>query len=321
MILVGANVLVGGLIGRAADYKRGTGFVDEDRVDFVDDGKVVAALHAVANVELHVVAQVVEAEFVVGAVGDVGAVGLAALAVVKVVDDDADGEAEELVNLAHPLGIALGEVVVDGDDVDAVAGEGVQIAGERGYEGFALTSAHFGDLALVQHHAADELDVEVAHVDDALPGFADDGEGLREDLVEGSFFGGDDLVFVGQTLEFGLDAGFEVHCLSAKLFIGKLLQFRFEGADDLDVREQALHGAFVAGTEDLGECFLDHVSTSLGCIRGRVCLRMAGRRNAVFYSLFDSGWEWGIAGRKWGKSGVQDSRKSLLFAERALDNI
>ena len=40
---------------------------------------VVAALDAVLDVELHVVAQVVEAELVVGAVGDVGGVGVAAL--------------------------------------------------------------------------------------------------------------------------------------------------------------------------------------------------------------------------------------------------
>ena len=79
--LVDARVLVGGLVGGAGDDERGAGFVDEDGVDFVDDGVVVAALHAILDFELHVVAQVVEAELVVGAVGDVGAVGGAALVV------------------------------------------------------------------------------------------------------------------------------------------------------------------------------------------------------------------------------------------------
>ena len=44
--------------------------------------------------------------------------------VVPVVDlgqDHADVEAEEPVDLAHPLGVALGQVVVDRDEVDAVA--------------------------------------------------------------------------------------------------------------------------------------------------------------------------------------------------------
>ena len=63
---------------RAGNDQRGSGLVDQDRVDLVDDGVMVAALYQVVGAERHVVAQVVEAEFVVGAVGDVGAVGLAA---------------------------------------------------------------------------------------------------------------------------------------------------------------------------------------------------------------------------------------------------
>ncbi len=104
-------------------------------------------------------------------------------------DDDADGEAEEAVDLAHPFGVAFGEVVVDGDDVDAAAGEGVEIAGKRGDEGFAFAGLHLGDFAGVQDDAADHLDVEVAHLHGALAGFADDGEGLGQDVVEGGFFG------------------------------------------------------------------------------------------------------------------------------------
>ena len=54
---------------------RGTRLVDEDRVHFVDHGEVQLALELVVQAEGHVVAQVIEAEFVVGAVGDIGGVG------------------------------------------------------------------------------------------------------------------------------------------------------------------------------------------------------------------------------------------------------
>jgi len=175
---VGDGVLVSGLVGGAGDDERGAGFVDEDGIDFVDDAVVVAALDLLGDFKLHVVAKVVEAELVVGAVGDVGGVGFATLLVGEIVDDDADGEAEEAVDLAHPLGVALGEVIVDGDDVDAVAGESVEIAGERGDEGFAFAGLHLGDFAGVKDHAADHLDVKVTHADDAPAGFADDGEGF-----------------------------------------------------------------------------------------------------------------------------------------------
>ena len=80
------------LVGRAADDQRRARLVDEDRVDLVDDGEVVAALDRSSAVHGHVVAQVVEAELVVGAVGDVGGVRLAALGRAHVGQDDADLE-------------------------------------------------------------------------------------------------------------------------------------------------------------------------------------------------------------------------------------
>jgi len=47
-------------------------------------------------------------------------------------NDDAGAQPEEPVEPAHPLRIASREVVVDGHDVDALAFETVQVAGERG---------------------------------------------------------------------------------------------------------------------------------------------------------------------------------------------
>ena len=52
--------------------------------------EVVPTLHTIVQIELHVVAQVVEAELVVGAVGDVGPVGLPPLLVVQIMHNDAD---------------------------------------------------------------------------------------------------------------------------------------------------------------------------------------------------------------------------------------
>ena len=55
--------------------------------------------------------------------------------------------AEEAVNLAHPLRVATGQVVVDRDDVDALALERVQIGGQRGDERLAFAGLHLGDAA------------------------------------------------------------------------------------------------------------------------------------------------------------------------------
>ena len=93
-----------------------------------------------SSVDDQVVAQVVEAELVVRAVGDVGRVGLAPRdrpqvaeplvggrevrveQVRGVVLDGADAHPQPVEDLADPLRVALGEVVVDGHDVDAAAG-------------------------------------------------------------------------------------------------------------------------------------------------------------------------------------------------------
>jgi hypothetical protein len=68
--------------------------------------------------------------------------------------------------------------------VHALAGQRVQVDRQRGHQRLALAGAHLGDLALVQRHAADQLHVEVAHLQRALAGLAHHGEGLGQQVVE-----------------------------------------------------------------------------------------------------------------------------------------
>ncbi len=88
------------------------------------------------------------------------------------------------MDLAHPLGIALGEVVVDRDDVDAVAGESVEVGRADGGQGLALSGLHLDDFALVQDEAAQDLHVEGPLAQDSPRRLADEGEGLGEQIVE-----------------------------------------------------------------------------------------------------------------------------------------
>jgi hypothetical protein len=243
--LVDPVVLVGRLLGRAADDERRARLVDQDRVDLVHHREVVAALHVHAEVELHVVAQIVEAELVVGAVRDVGAVGDLALAVVHAVLDHADREAQEAVEPAHPLGVALGQVVVHRDDVDALAGERVQVGGERRDEGLALAGLHLRDHPAVQRHPADQLDVEVAHLEHAPAGLAHDREGLGQQLVQ--------ALPVRQPLA-------EHPCHPGEVGVGELLEPRLEGCDLRHDRPDLLELALVLRADDTGEEGVQHVS-------------------------------------------------------------
>ncbi len=178
--LVHAHVEIGVVLGLAGDDQRRARLVDQDRIDFIDNGEIQAALHALVGRIDHVVAQVVEAEFVVGAVGDVGRVGRLLGLVVHLRQIDADRQAEETMQTPHPLGIAAGQIVVDGNDMHAIAGQRIEVAGQRGHQRLAFTGTHFGDLAVMQHHAADHLHVEVAHAEHALAGLANNGKGFGQ---------------------------------------------------------------------------------------------------------------------------------------------
>ena len=92
--------------------------------------------------------------------------------------------AEEAVEAAHPLRVAAGQVVVDGDDVDALAVERVEVGRQGRDQRLAFAGLHFGDPAAVEHHAADQLHVEVPHVQHAAAGLADDRERLGQQVVE-----------------------------------------------------------------------------------------------------------------------------------------
>ncbi|GMA88461.1 hypothetical protein GCM10025868_37110 [Angustibacter aerolatus] len=101
------------------------------------------------------------------------------------------------MHAAHQVGLVLGQVVVDRDDVHALAAEGVEVGRRRRDEGLALTGAHLGDVAQVQRRAAHHLDVEVALAERAAGGLTDRREGLGQQVVERLAIGDAGLEAVG----------------------------------------------------------------------------------------------------------------------------
>ena len=181
--IVRLAVEVGALVALTGDDQRGPGLVDEDRVHLVDDGENMSALDHVTLVEGHVVTQIVKAHLVVGAVCNVAGVGCAALLARQIVHDQANGQAHEAMDLSHPFAVAPRQVVVDGDDVHALARKGVEVGRQHGHQGFALAGLHLGDAALVEHDAADELNVEGLHAQHAPGRLPRGGKGFGQDVV------------------------------------------------------------------------------------------------------------------------------------------
>ena len=108
----------------------------------------------------------------------------APLVVVQIVHDHAHRQPEELVDLPHPLGVAFGQIIVHRHHVHAMPGQRVQIARQRRHQRLAFAGLHLGDLARVQHHAADQLHVEVPHVHGAPSRLAHHRKRLGQNLVK-----------------------------------------------------------------------------------------------------------------------------------------
>ena len=150
-------------------------------------------------------------------------------------DDAADGEPEEFVELAHPLRVATSQIVVDGDDVDASSGQGIEVAGQGGDQSLAFAGLHFGNVAAMEHDAADELDVIVTHADGAAATFTTDGEGLHQNVVQRGPFG---------------DSLFKLQGFGCQFVVAQRLHGRFKRIDRRNKRHNLLDFALMLGAEN-----------------------------------------------------------------------
>ena len=94
------------------NYKRGSRLVDQDRVNLVNYSIIEFALNHALPINHHIVAQVVETEFIIRSIYDIARVYVLALRRLKIGSNTAHGKAKKAVYLAHPLRIALCQIVV-----------------------------------------------------------------------------------------------------------------------------------------------------------------------------------------------------------------
>ncbi len=234
---VDSDVQLGRKLGRAGNNQRRPRFVDKDRVDFVDDGEIERPLHHLLQRILHIVAQIIKAEFVVRAVCDIGGIGIAALLIRQIRNDATGAQAHETVDLSHPVGVALGEVIIDGNHMHALAGQGIQVNGQGGDQGFTFTGLHLGDIAIMQDQPADQLDIIMTLAKDAFGGFPGYGKGLVEHAVE--------RLAIRKSLT-------EKACLALQLCIAHGLEPGFKFIDRRNMFTEGLQFPAIRRAENLG---------------------------------------------------------------------
>ena len=111
----------GGFAALSGNDERCTRLIDQYRVDLVDDGKMQSALHQLLLIDYHVVTQIIKTKLIVCHVGNVTVIGIPALIVRHLVQNHADFQSQEFMNLSHPLRVTLCQIVIDCDDAHALA--------------------------------------------------------------------------------------------------------------------------------------------------------------------------------------------------------
>ncbi len=226
----------------------------------------MAALDEVLFAPRHVVAQVVEAELVVRPVGDVGVVLLAPHGGRLARDDRSGRHAEGAVDAAHEVGLVGREEVVDRDDVDALAGDRIEIGGQGGDERLALTGLHLGDVAQVKSRTAHDLHVVVSLAECALGRFAHRRERLGHQLVE---------------RRTGFVAGAQLGGLVLELFVRQVRVVLFEGIDGLHDLLKPPEDASLTGAKQFLERIGHEVSPSIRFRGGWHRCRPASQRAGI----------------------------------------
>ena len=110
----------------------------------------MTTLHQVLFIPRHVVTQVIEAEFIIGAIGDVGVVLLTALGRIHVRQNATSGHTKEVEYPAHKVALVFRQIVIHGDHMHTLTFKGVEIARQGGYKRLAFTRLHFCNVTPMQ---------------------------------------------------------------------------------------------------------------------------------------------------------------------------
>ena len=132
----------------------------------------------------HIIPKIVKAEFIISAVSYIRGVGLFSFGRAHVVLYNAHRKPEKLINGPHPHPVALCQVIVNRNDMHALAGKGVETRGKRCDQRFALAGGHFRDFPFVHDNSSYELHVKMPHAYCSFSHLPHNSERLGQDIFE-----------------------------------------------------------------------------------------------------------------------------------------
>ena len=171
-------------LGASGEDQRRARLVDQQRVGLVDQRHVERPVDDGVRIARPQVAEVVETRFLGGDIRHVGPIRPAAIRRRHALLDGSDRQAQHPVDRSHPVGVTPGEVVVERQDVHAVAAQRVQGGRHHGNQRLALAGLHLDDAAAREGQRGHDLHVERPQAEGAAGHFAREREELRLELVE-----------------------------------------------------------------------------------------------------------------------------------------
>ena len=201
---------------------------------------MVVLLKQILELRLHVVAQIVEAELVVGTINHIAFVTGDFVFGTHAGINERGCHTQKREYFAHPFAVTFGKIVVHGNDMHAFASQRVQIGRKGRDERFAFARLHLCNVALMQKDSAHQLGIESPQAKRTFRRLAAIGESLGQQIIK--------CFALGQTF-------FELRRFGLQLCVAQRFEFGFEGIDLRDDRSGRLDLAVVRRSEDLfGKC-------------------------------------------------------------------
>ena len=224
------------ILCRAGNDQRGSRLVDQNTVDLVHDREVMRPLIHLTQFRLHVVAQVIEPQLVVGRIGNVALIGGFLLVLGLLRNNNAGRQTQCGIDFAHPVGVAAGQVIVDRDDMHTLAGQRIQIGRKGRDKGLALACLHLGNVTLMQENPAHQLRVKGPQTQGTARGLAAIGKGFRQQRIK--------ALAAHRPFRHRL-------CAGLNLLVAQRGELRLQRVDLVDQRAYRLDLAIICGPKDL----------------------------------------------------------------------
>ena len=174
-----------GLTALARDNQRCAGFIDQHRVHFIDDREMEPPQHQLLFVDHHIVTQIVKSQFIVGHIGNITAICFLPLLRRHAVQHHAHSQSQKLMDLAHPLRITLGQIIIDRHHMYALAFQGVQISRQQKGLGLTFAGLHLGNTALMHDYTANQLHSVVFRLQHSASCLSHQSICLGQNIVQG----------------------------------------------------------------------------------------------------------------------------------------